>query len=1249
MDRVFRFRQQVPWAILLLFFLFGGFPAVQGRDIDELRSLQQRELDSLEAKYSKKAREVAGRPDGTVDVNNKAYQHIEQEYFEKAQAIKEKYRNQDVRGAEIDRVKKGYKGLVDVSGSKPKDVRADVDLTAKTDEAAKKLADEWRRAGDSVVYDPNTGKYVNKTKDATLWEPVTPQRQAARQRDHDAFVTAGGKDAAGVKGPEAVPDPLGYNYDNQQKFDHASADGDMKTQGKSVSKAAESTGHRSETTQQADALRNYNNTDEAGITRLGESKEVKEKKIQEWQKNAQKELEITLEKARKTSELKQETRRKLADQVDKTSKGNADQNWKDQLSNEPGQSKKKSDGPSAGDDTAKAIRDRADVVDTSNRQAEGRIQQGEPKSASADAPKPPDSGGPDGDAGARTTETAASDAADPAKKSAGAEPIAEPTVREPKAASSDAGETVKKTSNTGTDADRSVREPKTSTGETVDAGKKTSTGSTDVDTSIREPKTVVGEGGDPGRKAASGGGDADVAGRKAGSGEAPGSSKGSADAGGPSKTRVGGAGDAYNTADDAIQIIDAVNTVVEGAKEGDKAKMASPILGQDTSERARMKGAKEWDKEEGKALDSKTTEVASEIEAKLRRMDASKDEASKARDQYEKGDRTGFHQTVKEVKDRGGVDTENRSLDPGGPLQEEDGMVERAKEGAKQTGKYVDAFLGGVHETTERSLEEMKELNKEEYVIDQSIQTEVDNAVTKKLKRMNVSFEEARDALDAKRKGDPAKWNKILKDLHESGAVDTGQEGQGVEADGKTVDVGDWSDSVVDQAKEKVENVGRIFQKGGENIAEGANAIVEWMNSAETEEMRENERAAGFYTSMRKYDVPKEEAMEAAREYAENEDTSKVNEIYKKYVKPRKDAEQAEKRAREKEAKDKRDLKDAEAESSDVPDEDLEADEEGKPRSGLGGYADERDEQRQKTVEDSRTSMKEHTRVAEASNEGNIEEARAEIAKDSAGREGQEIQRDAVDKAAAEQEKNSWGTTMADATEKGITTGIQVAGAKMGQAVAKEAGKAIFGDSKEEKKKKEEQAKAAAAAAASTAGKTASGAASSASSGKTASAKKTSGKSSSAKPSSASRSRVAVNPGASASSTASGTSSPSKSSAHSCPSCGGDMRAIVTLSDGERWERWDCFSCDYYEFKKGGSGSSSSSAAAATAVSTPEINAQQPSPPPKPKKTRQGCGVEGCGAPVTYQNDHYLYGSVYKCSNGHTIKGVDVITVEVDE
>ncbi len=328
-------------------------PAARPEDINALRQAQTKELKALEQKYDAMARQAAGRPDGTVDTSNPRYQQIKNDYIRRVQEVRTKYAQMDPRTQDTAQTIAKSSGQISLSGSNPKDVRADVDLTAKTDSAADRVAAEWKARGDVVEYDAARGKYINKTTDTTLWQPATPERNAARQSDPDAFVTPGGKAASGVKGSEAVSDPKGFVLDNEQKFVHAGAEGDLKTQGKSVSKAAVATGVQSETAQQANRLRNYQDVYEAGVANLGESDAVKQQNIQSWQQKADRELQEMKQAADQSSALKQQVRRQLAEQAAKNSGPN------DALD---------------GKTTAQAIQDRINAVNEGNAAAEARNQ-----------------------------------------------------------------------------------------------------------------------------------------------------------------------------------------------------------------------------------------------------------------------------------------------------------------------------------------------------------------------------------------------------------------------------------------------------------------------------------------------------------------------------------------------------------------------------------------------------------------------------------------------------------------------------------------------------------------------------------------------------------------------------------------------------------------------------------------------------------------------------------------------------------
>ena len=893
-----RFLVHLLAAAALVFWL--AEPA-HSHDLESLRSLQQKDLDAIEAKYSEMARKAAGNPDGTVNVDSEAYRKVEQEYFQQMQKTREKYTKLDPRMQELTRIQEKYDGLIENSGSgataadakaekssaktdassesakkkkdlkPPKDVRADLDLTAKTDEAARQLVDEWRKNGDyTITYDPKTGKYVSTMHDATIWEPATPERQKARQADSDAFVTPGGKKAVGVTGPEAMTDPLGYALDNKQKFQHARDGKDMKTMGKSLSKAAENVGHTSPVSRQADALRNYKNPNEVGITRLGESKAVQEQKIEKWTNKAEADFEVAEHKARERSEKLQEARRNMADTVEKTSKGSADQNWKDQLGDEPGQSKKSKGGGS--DDTAEQVRKRADALDEANAEAKKRVDgtdtQPAPGSGEQGAGEP-DAPAQKGDADADVKRTADGDADAGRKSPADADADAKRTAD----GDADAGR------KSPVDADADVK--RTADGD-ADAGRKTSA---DADADVKRTADAAGE---AGRKSSA---DADAPARRTADADAtPGGKRAGADVDGPAKTGVpSGDGivqkgmNAADKADMIIQGIEITTTVVEGIKEGDAAKAASPLLGQDTSERARMKNAFEWAELEGKAFEAKDREVAAEIEAKLRRMGATQAEAREARNRFESGDRSGFRENVARIKEKGIKDDGQRALDAGGALQEEDGMKERLKEGARQTGKYVDSFYGGIVEKTEAAIEGRKQLGAIQDRTQGGIQDDVDNQVVKKMMRMGVPYEEARRAVDLKRSGDSSEFNRIAERLKRDGVVDPESGTSGLDATGltDTFEGGDIWKEVSGNAWEMVESKGRTVLKP-------LDMIYEWQEENSLEAMRRNERAAKVYQVLRGNGVPKDEALSAARSFAEDENSAELREVYRKYVKGRK-------------------------------------------------------------------------------------------------------------------------------------------------------------------------------------------------------------------------------------------------------------------------------------------------------------------------------------------------------------------------
>jgi len=312
-------------ALLILGSAVGHAGPAPGSAQYNLQQQQQRALNNL-AQQFQQLKSAAGNDPELLDL-------LYYQYLSDAYRIKQYYLSQDTRGQMInDAIQKN--ALLDAAGnpvldkdgkivsdientgSAPKDVRSDVDLNAKTPEAAENAINDWQASGHDLVgpdQQPLTSidwnnppyKVVDTTTDTTLWLPCKTQACLdAKVRDPDAWTTEGGLQGTGNSG--RVPDPYGYYLDNEKKFAHAedalenlmnggtsdmSFDDALKTVAKSLYKAAGMAGNdNSELLAQADALRNYADSVEAGIADPGDSPDVVAQKVQQWLQNAETEM-----------------------------------------------------------------------------------------------------------------------------------------------------------------------------------------------------------------------------------------------------------------------------------------------------------------------------------------------------------------------------------------------------------------------------------------------------------------------------------------------------------------------------------------------------------------------------------------------------------------------------------------------------------------------------------------------------------------------------------------------------------------------------------------------------------------------------------------------------------------------------------------------------------------------------------------------------------------------------------------------
>ena len=377
------------WLLALFLLLLINLPlSVFAADsIDDLRVRQQNALNALESSYHTRVRSNPNliKSDGTVDTSHPEYQQVLSDYSKDKAEVQSQFNGLDSRGGDLENLQERYGASLKTTGSSPKDVRADIDITANDSRVASQIADEWRAKGDVVTYDEKLGIYINESKDTTLWQPPTSEQLSERQKYHDAFSTPGGKQATNVKGDESVRDPEGYVLDNEKKLIHGAEDLEstdinskspsdqmkrdmaLKTVGKSASKAAGEVGHDSEVIDQANKLRNYGDKFEAGITPLGATPEQQKDDERKWVNKADQEVQNTKPVAAEKSRKIREVREAVAKTAEKSAKGTAD--------------------PDAAN-TAANIRGRNNVLDSANEDARTANDDARKKAGLPTAPEP---------------------------------------------------------------------------------------------------------------------------------------------------------------------------------------------------------------------------------------------------------------------------------------------------------------------------------------------------------------------------------------------------------------------------------------------------------------------------------------------------------------------------------------------------------------------------------------------------------------------------------------------------------------------------------------------------------------------------------------------------------------------------------------------------------------------------------------------------------------------------------------------
>ncbi|MEK7866660.1 MAG: hypothetical protein AAB434_08240 [Planctomycetota bacterium] len=264
-----------------------------------------------------------GRNGEITGVNSKdpRVQEIDARWREEMARIRAEHDVSDTRFDDLNEAcrKAGVQDEVANSGSRPKSIKSDVDLTERVPGAGEKLTETLREGGYHVQEYPD--RYIVQETDTTIWKKPPDMKVGSRAHREwlrrqlaqgDCFATSGGKFET-TAGETGYLDPEGAALANANKM--ADAGGfrdpstgiekiDAHTVGKSASKAAEWTGTKTESEffRKADALRNHASWEEAGVCHPADPPEVKAAKKRDFLRQAQESMVESVKAGRAQSE-----------------------------------------------------------------------------------------------------------------------------------------------------------------------------------------------------------------------------------------------------------------------------------------------------------------------------------------------------------------------------------------------------------------------------------------------------------------------------------------------------------------------------------------------------------------------------------------------------------------------------------------------------------------------------------------------------------------------------------------------------------------------------------------------------------------------------------------------------------------------------------------------------------------------------------------------------------------------------------
>lgn len=301
--------------------------AAKTQDIHKLRYQKTRALERVKAKHEAMIPESARRPDGGIDESNPQYQKVKKQWSEQMEKTRRQYDGRDARWREYEKIR-DQAGLTEKSvtntGSKPKSLHSDLDLTPDDYAAGRKLVKAFDKNGIKVK--DLSDRWVVPGRDITVWKPTAGKDAAggsayeagvhfAAKPQSDKFPTEGGLHSTSG-GKIGTEDPRGAVLANIKKASDGGVTGDpskmdLHIVGKSASKAMGAAGTEKanpDFIRKANAVRSHLSPEEAGIAPFGASRKYKAGRLKEFQEEALSEINRAYDKAGAASRKLEERR-----------------------------------------------------------------------------------------------------------------------------------------------------------------------------------------------------------------------------------------------------------------------------------------------------------------------------------------------------------------------------------------------------------------------------------------------------------------------------------------------------------------------------------------------------------------------------------------------------------------------------------------------------------------------------------------------------------------------------------------------------------------------------------------------------------------------------------------------------------------------------------------------------------------------------------------------------------------------------